>query len=182
MKFDKKTPRASRTISGQTVSLIAPYAEGHVVTEAEASMLNQTLAENIGNNLRQTIKDGPVDADGKPTGEAWTPEALQALVDEYTAGYEPGVRSGGGGGRVTDPVEREARKIAREKVAAAVKAKGYKQADVDMTALVDKFFAANEDALRTEAAKIVEVRNAASNAADDIDLGLDIAKVEQTEG
>ena len=51
MQFDKDTPRKERTIAGITVQVIQPFAEGQVLTEATAAILNQTIAENFSNNL-----------------------------------------------------------------------------------------------------------------------------------
>ena len=41
------------SISGQAFDVSTPYAAGHTLTEAEAKVLNQTRAENIGNNFRR---------------------------------------------------------------------------------------------------------------------------------
>ena len=168
MQITAETPRVTRTIAELALSVAAPYAAGHVVTEAEAAMLNQTVAENIGNNLRQKIKDGQLDADGNPTGVPFTAEEAQAMVDAYTAEYEPGVRtSGGGSARIVDPVEKEARNMAKSKVLEHVKAKGLKAKDVNVVELTDAVMAKHGDVLRAEAAKIVKARTkAAKNSGD----------------
>ena len=123
MDYNSNTPTADLTIEDVSLKAIAPFAEGHSCTANEAAVLNQTLRENLRNNLATTVKK--LVADGK------SQEEIQAAVDTYTLTYQFGVRkSGGGVGRTADPVLSEARKIARERVTAAIKAKGYKIKDV----------------------------------------------------
>lgn len=162
MQFNETTPRAARTIAGQVVQVIQPFAEGDVLTPATAAMLNQTLAENFSNNLRTAVQEA---AEAKAT-EA----AIQTIVDEYMARYEPGVRTGGGG-RTADPVEREAKKIARSKVLELLKKKGIKQADVNVGELVDALFEKNREVLLKEGAKIVKMQE---KATDDMDFDIGI--------
>lgn len=95
----------SKTINGVAFEISQPYAEGHVITEAEARVLNQTRSENIGNNLRAKLKE---------MADAGASEAeLQALVAEKDAEYVFTL-SNARASRVLDPVEKEANKIARE--------------------------------------------------------------------
>ena len=44
------------TIAGNVFAVPLRYAAGHVITEGEASALNQTLCENVRNNLAPKIK------------------------------------------------------------------------------------------------------------------------------
>lgn len=172
MDFTPDTPRAARTIAGRSVQVIQPFAEGQPLTEATAAMLNQTLAENFSNNLRKTITDGPVDEAGKPTGATFTDEQVQAIADDYMAKYQPGVRMGGGGTpRVTDPVEREARKIAKSKVLELVKAKNLKAKDVDVAGLTEALFEKNRDVLMKQGASVVKALEAAAAKASELDIG-----------
>lgn len=99
------------TIAGRTVAVPAPYEEGHTLSSAEASVLNQTYAENVRNNLAKQFKDS---AEGVN---------FQKIVDDYVAHYAFGVRSGGGGFR-GDPVKTEAMSIAREAIKRALQKKG----------------------------------------------------------
>lgn len=95
----------SKTINGLTFEISQPYAEGHVCTEAEARVLNQTRAENIGNNLRAKIKE---------MQEAGSDFAdIAAVVAEKDAEYVFTLANARAA-RQLDPVEREAIKIARE--------------------------------------------------------------------
>jgi len=107
------------TISGQTFEVNQPYAAGHQITDAEARALNQTRAENIGNNFRKQIKEANGD-EGK----------LQELASELVAYDEKYTFAMGGGGREpVDPVDKEALVIARKAVRGAVESKGYKFKD-----------------------------------------------------
>lgn len=190
MEYTADTPRAQRTIAGRSCTVIQPFAEGQPLTPATAAMLNQTLAENFSNNLRDAINAGQIGEDGKPLGtpakgkpgsddyvapsHPLTDEQVQALVDEYMAEYQPGVRTGGSGTpRVTDPVEREARAIARSKVVEKLKAQGLKTKDVDMGELVEGVFQKHRDALMAAGKKVVAALEAASKNTEGLDISLD---------
>lgn len=97
------------TIAGHSFDLNAPYSAGHVVTEAEAKTLNQTRHENVRNNLAKAVKE---------LIEAGKMDEAKAKVAEYDASYEFTMASVGGGATRLDPVEREARAIAKELVRA----------------------------------------------------------------
>jgi hypothetical protein len=116
------TPRESYTIAGQLFSIPQPYKAGHIVTEGEASQLNQVYAENVRNNKAAKVKE---------LVEAGTfdQEVMQGQIDDYCDSYEMGVRSGGGG-RSSDPVMAEAMNIARDLVRKALKKAGYNLSDV----------------------------------------------------
>ena len=67
MDFQPEVQTKSITVQGFTLSVPVPYAEGHTLTEAEAAVLNQTLAENLRNNFGSQIKKSREDleAEGK---------------------------------------------------------------------------------------------------------------------
>jgi hypothetical protein len=94
-----------KTINGMQFELSAPYAEGHTINALEARVLNQTRAENIGNNTRAKIKE-------MQEGNSSEQEIVDyvASVDAEYQFTAAGVSSS----RKLDPVEREAVKIARE--------------------------------------------------------------------
>jgi len=133
-----ENPMRQVTIGGVAFSIEDKYAEGHVLNANEAASLNQTRAENIGNNFRSTIAEArekaylesvgreELEADEKvPSDYPLSDEVkaqLQAALTEAAQTYEFGQR-GGGGPRITDPVQREAQRIARDKIEAAIKAK-----------------------------------------------------------
>lgn len=110
----------AKIIHGHTFSLSMPYAAGHSITEAEAKALNQTRAENIGNNLREAIKAA---LDAGNVAEA------EKIVGEYDAQYTFAM-GGSGERRIVDPVEREAVKIAKEQIKLSLAKKGRKLSDV----------------------------------------------------
>lgn len=177
MQIADGTPRVERSIGNDkvsfTVNVPQPYAAGsRELTEGEANALNQTIAENLSNNLRKRLVEGITTGEGdSKTTRPYTAEEAQAAVDEYLAEYEIGVRRAGSGERqVTDPVEREARKIARQKAVELIKAQGGKQADFDLGPIVDAIFEGNRDLLMAEGKKIVKALEAAKDKGSNLDL------------
>jgi DNA repair ATPase RecN len=107
----------AKTINGMEFELSAPYAEGHTVNAIEARVLNQTRAENIGNNARAKIKE--MQDAGKTEDE----------IREYVAGVDANYEftaAGVSASRKLDPVEREANKIARDLLKAHLATSGRK--------------------------------------------------------
>ena len=176
MKITNETPRVARSIGGKhetagerrvTVQVPQPYTPGpRELSEGEASALNQIVAENLSNNLRARIVEGRKVGEGdNATFEPFTDAQAQELVDSYLAEYEIGVRRAGSGERqVTDPVEREARSIARAKARQLIKDSGGKPADFDLAPIVDRIFEANKDVLMKEGKRIVDQANKAQGA------------------
>ena len=85
---------ATRQISvqGVSVSINAPYAEGHTLNEAEAAVLNQTRGENVSNNTRKQVKEILEKAGGEEVTEATAAE-VQAVVSAYDEGYTLAVKA-----------------------------------------------------------------------------------------
>ena len=110
------------TISGKTFEVPQPYSAGHIITEGEASQLNQVYAENIRNNQAAAIKD-LVD---KGT---YDQEQAQLLINKYVDEYEMGVRRAGGPRAPADPVAREALRLALDKLSAKLRSEGKKPSD-----------------------------------------------------
>lgn len=106
-----ETPRTTITIADNSFTVPQPYSEGHVLNANEASALNQTYAENVRNNQAKAIKEAIA-------AGTFNLEVFQGKVDDYTSGYEFGVRTGGG--RSGDPVMQEAMDIARDLVRKAI--------------------------------------------------------------
>jgi hypothetical protein len=100
-----------KVIDGISFDISQPYTAGHVLTDIEARVLNQTRSENIGNNVRQKIKDmreGGTEDYPQPQPE----DAIRAMVTEFDAAYE--FRTASDGSRTSrDPYETEARKLAK---------------------------------------------------------------------
>ena len=89
----------SITILGLRFNVPSPYSAGHVCTKGEARALNQKRLESIRNHLAVKAKDGAL---------------TQADVDAYAASYVFGERTARR--RTSDPVEAEARELARRLV------------------------------------------------------------------
>jgi hypothetical protein len=106
----------NKMIAGETFQISAPYAAGHTLTEAEAKTLNQVRSENIGNNVREKVKE---------LVEAGKLDEARALVAEKDSTYEFTMATVGASQKL-DPVEREARSIAKEIVKAKLAEKGLK--------------------------------------------------------
>lgn len=156
------------TIQGFEFEILTPYAEGHVVNEAEAKALNQTRLENVRNNAARVVK-AATDDEGNLVDEA----AVRAQIAEYDANYVFTLASVGGGRKPSDPVEAEALRMARAAITAQLRAAGRKAKDIDkdvLDAAVAKL--ASQDNLRKAAAKAVKERTAlAEGALDALDLG-----------
>lgn len=105
----------AKLIDGESFNISQPYAEGHVCTAAEAKTLNQTRAENIGNNLRELVKEAKKKRDA---GDATDFNGLADVIAKYDAEYTFSMGGGGGTSRKMDPIEREAHKIATETIKA----------------------------------------------------------------
>ncbi len=150
MEFNKETPTGSVIIQGKNFDIPRPFGEGYACTVSDASVLNQTLAENTRNNWADRVKK-EVEAD------TFDQSRMQAEIDEYLEGYEFGVRRGRG---PADPVEREALNIAKEIVKKAIREKGMKLADIDtedINRLAEQVIADNADVTK-EAKRRVDQR------------------------
>lgn len=96
---------------GVTVNVSQPYAEGHVLSALEAEKLNHVLADNIRTSLMSKLKRlEDVDA-----------EKVGAEFQSYADSYSFVVRSPKS---TVDPITKEAMKIAKEQVLAAIRSKG----------------------------------------------------------
>lgn len=135
----------TKLIAGQAFEITAPYAEGHVCTAAEAKALNQTRAENIGNNLRDSVKE----ALAKAETDANALTELAALVQKYDAEYTFALGGGGVSKRTLDPVEREARSIANDIIKADLAKKGRKVSQVPEGLSKDEWEAKLDDVRET---------------------------------
>lgn len=156
------------TIQGLIFEVDDKYAEGHSVTANEASALNQTRAENLRNNFAAKVKEAK---DEVGEGNELSDKDVATLRAEFTKlveAYEFGIR--GGGVRITDPVQKEARRLATERVHTAIKEK-YGKLDAvskdNITNLIDNL-AAREDIQALAKANIAAAQSLA------VDLNLDV--------
>lgn len=134
-----ETPRRELSFKGIPIKVPSPFKEGDTLDAAMANTLNQTFGENLRNNVMGKVNK----ARDENENAYGTPEELQALLDEYATNY---VFSGAvGGSRSTvDPVERQARKIMRPHVVAALKEAGHLIKDVEEDRIEDLITAALE--------------------------------------
>lgn len=157
------------TIASRTFAVLQPYAEGHVVTAAEAKALNQVRAENIRNNTASKVKAAieGTQKEGEPTAAN-----IDSYVADYDASYVFTLASVGGGKRAVDPVEVEALRIARVVLTEALRAKGIAYAKVPEDKRNEKLAEiASRDAIVKEAKKRVASRQkAAEEALGEVDL------------
>lgn len=160
------------TIQGVVFNVSQPYAEGHVVTEAEAKALNQTRSENVRNNMSKAVKDAKtVAGEGNPLSEDVLTSLGQA-VSEYDKAYIFTLASVGGGRKSRDPIEVEATKIARAAIMGKLKEQGKKLADVDKDALDAKIAEVAELPAVVKAAKkaVAARNNMAADALENLEL------------
>lgn len=158
------------TIQGVAFNVNQPYAEGQVITEAEAKALNQTRSENVRNNMAKVVKDAKAEhGDVLPEGVL---ASIGQAVAEYDKDYIFTLASVGGGRKSRDPIEVEATKIARAAIMGKLKEMGKKVADVDKDALDAKIAEiAGSDKVLKAAKKAISDRNAlAADALDNLEL------------
>ena len=163
-----KAARTGFTVKGVGLQVAQPFLEGHVLRPNEAAVLNQTYAENIRNNVATKVagflKEKNIETvEGSAVLSADQLAEIQATVEAYMLEYDFGVRrTGSGGGRISDPVEREARKNAKEKIKEAIMAAGHKLKDVGaekINTLTEQHFTNNKDAFMAHAKKVLALKS-----------------------
>lgn len=164
MQFDTSTPRNSVTIQGAEFTIPAVFTPGHQLSEGEASQMNQLLAENVRNNFAGKMK---------ARAEKGEPAYTQEDLDAYVAEYEFGVRKAGTGEARLSPVEREARRIARDRISAALKSRNQKVEKEQMETLVSQL------SVRPDIVKEAEKRIRAVEKISIEELGLDLGETQE---
>lgn len=110
----------AKIIQGHSFTISQPFAAGHVLDDAQARALNQVRSENIGNNVREKVKELLA------AGNVAEAEALVATRDaEYVFTLAEVSAS-----RKLDPVESEARRLAKEIIKNSLAGKGRKVSQV----------------------------------------------------
>lgn len=157
----ENAPRNTITIKGFQFSVPAPFTEGHVLRENEASVLNQTYAENIRNNYASKVEAAKAAA-AEAGGEVDL-VALQDGLNEYVQTYDFGVRSSSGPREPADPVEKEALNLAKAHVKKALQKEGHKLSDVGAEQITElaKQLLEKHPIIRENAKKIIEAKKAA---------------------
>lgn len=167
------------TIQGHEFDLgAAKFAEGHTCSANEANALNQVRLENIRNNTAARIKKAAADQKIEPSAvnldttmvtEGEESISLRESIQRYADNYEFGARAVARAEPI-DPVDREAERIAKEAIRAALSAKKVKVKDLPE----GKFEEAVEAyAARPEVRKEAErrVKQRANIGAGELDLG-----------
>jgi len=164
------TTQKEITIAGFAFPVSIPFAEGHVCTEAEAKALNQTRCENVRNNMAKFVKEAKNEED--EIDEATLAE-LTAKVTAYDNEYVFTLANVGTGRTAMDPVEKEANKIARELIVAALKSAGRKVGDVDKDKLAEAVATKAQDPVILKAAKkrVDDRKKNAETVLEGLDLG-----------
>lgn len=154
------------TIAGLEFTLPSPYAEGHPLSAVEAKVLNQTWHENVRNNTAKYVKEA--------VEKGVAQDEIAANVAKYAGEYTFSTPGTGGTRRVMDPVEREARAIARENLKAVLAQQGRKIKDVDpekLEAAIEQVLARNPDIQKLAAKRVKERQKVAEVDIGDLDLG-----------
>lgn len=183
----QEAPQGTMEITVQNIgfTISAPYAEGHVLTKAEAGVLNQTRAENLRNNFAGVIKKKleEIGKEEPPRSELSDDElgTLRAQFEEYESTYEfQGKRSTRA---PVDPVRREAVKIARETITAALKKKNLTPSQLvegKMDQLINDYLSANPSVMDEAKARVEKVKAEAADALAGVDLDGAIKPEEET--
>lgn len=143
------------TIQGEKFNVTTPYVAGHAITESEANALNQVRCENIRNNVATKLRKLQAGEEG-----AMTMEEIVAFANDYDQKYDF-TQSRGTGRAAMSPVEREARRLARTALGAALKKAGKKRRDYtdeEYEKLVSSV--AERDDIQKEAKKAVKAQEA----------------------
>ena len=111
-------------IQSESFEISVPYSEGHTLTAIEAKVLNQTRCENIRNNQSKAIREAKEDG-------TFDLKTATKAVKEYDAKYSFAMPGAGAIRRSLDPVEKEARAIARSVLTQKLKDQGKKMKDQD---------------------------------------------------
>jgi len=109
-------------IAEQMFEVRTPYAEGHVLTAAEAKQLNQVRCENVANNFRKRVKEAIEKGEDLNN--------IRAELAEYDSKYDFTAATGGTSAPRLNPVEREARAIARAAIKQHLASQGRKITDI----------------------------------------------------
>lgn len=96
-----------------SVTVAQPYETGHVLTDAEAAKLNQVLADSVRAALNAKLKKL---SDDSNFDAAATQGSFQSFADAYSFSIRSTKSA-------ADPVEKEAHKLAKEQVFAAIRKK-----------------------------------------------------------
>jgi hypothetical protein len=104
-------------INGKIFLVPVPFSEGHILSSAEADVLNQTYRENLRNNFAAAMRRA---------AEKEQKELMQSDFDAYVETYSFEARTAGSRSSIVDPVDVEEHSLAMAAIKQAIKAKGVK--------------------------------------------------------
>lgn len=152
------TTRALKLPHGITVNVSQPYAEGHVLSAVEADKLNRVLADSVRSAIMAKLKNvSDADASG-----------LSDEFQHYADAYSFSVRAPKAS---ADPVAKEANKIAKEQVFAAIRKKGGTPSDYSAEQIaeyVSKVIAHKPEIMEEAARRVNSSRQLAGELLDDL--------------
>jgi len=140
------------SIGDVTFPVPTPYTEGHTCNAVEASVLNQTLSQNLRNNFAPHVKKAQDTA--AANGQDLDLEALREKFASYAEQYVFSERRAGRG--PIDPVEREALKMAKESIRAACAREGISLKAEETDSLANQHLRGQPDNYYPEAKRRVE--------------------------
>jgi len=159
-------------VQGVAFTAPAPFHEGHVMSAAEANVLNQTYGENLRNNFASQVKEARKALGLEDKAELTDGETLAKLATafaEYAANYTfSGKRQAK---VVADPVEREAVRIARSIIVehlAAHKITAKQLPEGRMDSLVAELLGKRPDIKHEAARRINATKEAGALVLDDL--------------
>lgn len=206
-KITAETPRKDIQIAGLVFKAPTPYAEGHPLTANEASALNQTYLENVGNNFRAKVTQAKriaITGKAEPKPEeikavtddqvkefdeklskkeaSFDISGLQSEFDTLVSEYEMGARRTSSV-EVVDPVTKAANAIAKDRLKKALAKKGIKLNTVKKEWYdreVPKLIERDPKIRQTAERQVKLLQQAANESLDELDL--DGISGDETEG
>lgn len=169
------TGKIDFTIQNIPFEAAAPYAEGHVLSKQEAAVLNQTRVENLRNNFAGVIKK-KLEALSKeePPRTELSDDEIAGLKEEF-ASYEDSYEFQGKrtSRAPVDPVKREAVRMAKDTITAALRGKGIEPKNLvegKMEELISGYLDKNPQVLEEAKARVEAAKALANDALAGIDL------------
>lgn len=154
----------SVTISGLVFELNDPFKEGHIMTDNEAKALNKAYHDGVRNSA--SGKTRSLREEGKNESE------IRNTIDAFIDNYRFGARTVIGADKKSriDPVEAEARLIARDKINSKLRDRGEKirGRKAEIEALVDGLLAKYPEIYDAARNRINAAQSVAMTELDDI--------------
>ena len=163
-----------RQIAGVSFRLTPRYSEGHRLDAAEANALNLVMYENIGRNFRARVEKAQAEC-GVFAGSAFPlPAEVHSDLQSEFSTYFSSYRFGLGSSAAIDPIERLARKLAKEAIMAALRKQGKEPKSTDwLEEQISRNLDNNSRFMDTARQRIAEQNIAANEVLAGFELGGD---------